>query len=120
MNNSSTTELTFNVVSSLKPGYLSVGCTENPARSNTTFIVNHDRAGSNVDIEIDVYDISGRPLWKHRESGTAALGAYTVDWDLCGDNGGKLHTGVYIYRVKVGCDGSESVSQAKKLIIIDR
>ncbi len=120
MNNSSTTELTFNVVDNLKPGYISVGCTQNPARTGTTFIVNHDRAGSSVNIEIEVFDISGRPLWKHRESGTAALGAYTVDWDLCGDNGGKLHTGVYIYRVKIGCDGSDYVSQAKKLVIIDR
>lgn len=120
LNNSSTAELTFNVVNGLKPGYFSIASTENPARTSTTFIINHDRAGSNLDIEIDVYDISGRPLWRHKESGVSSVGAYTVDWDLIGSNGGKLHTGVYIYRVKLSCDGSESVSKAQKLIIINR
>lgn len=120
LNNSSTAELTFNVVDGLKPGYFTVGSTENPARTGTTFIINHDRAGSNLDVEIDVFDISGRPLWKHKEHGISSVGAYTVDWNLIGSNGGKLHTGVYIYRVKLSCDGSESVSKAQKLIIIDR
>ena len=45
---------------------------------------------------------------------------YTVDWDLTGSNGGKLQTGVYIYRVKIGGSGSDMVSKAKKLIIISR
>lgn len=120
LNNSSTAELTFNVANGLKPGYFSVASTENPARTSTTFIINHDRAGSNMDIEIDVYDISGRPLWRHKENGVSSVGAYTVDWDLVGSSGGKLGTGVYIYRVKLSCDGSESVSKAQKLIIIDR
>lgn len=120
LNNSSTAELTFNVVNNLKPGYFSVASTENPARTSTTFVINHDRAGSNFDIEIDVYDISGRPLWRHTESGISTVGAYTVDWDLIGSNGGKLGTGVYIYRVKLSCDGSDNVSKAQKLIILDR
>ena len=36
------------------------------------------------------------------------------------DDGGQLDTGVYIYRVKIGGDGSEMVSRAKKLIVIRR
>ena len=43
-----------------------------------------------------------------------------VDWDLTGDGGGRLTTGVYIYRVKIGGDGSGMVSKAKKLIIMNR
>ncbi len=120
LNNSSTAELTFNVVSGLKPDYLSVGCTSNPATTSTTFIINHDRAGSNLDVEIDVFDVSGRPLWRHQESGVASSGAYTVDWDLTGNNGGRLHTGVYIYRVRLSSDGSDAISKAQKLVIFDR
>lgn len=120
LNNSSTAELTFNVVRGIRPGYLNVSTTSNPARTSTTFIINHDRAGSNLDVQIDVFDISGRPLWRHKSNGVSTDGAFTVDWDLTGSNGGKLHTGIYIYRVKVSSDGSESVSKAQKLIIIDR
>lgn len=120
MNNSSTAELRFNVVEGLTPSIQSVDCTQNPATTNTTFIITHDRSGSNLDVEIEVFDISGRPVWKHTEGGVAASGTYTVDWDLTGDGGGRLTTGVYIYRVKIGGDGGGMVSKAKKLIIMNR
>ena len=120
MNNSTTTELTFNVVEGLAPSILSIDCTSNPATTSTTFVIAHDRSGNNLDVEIEVFDISGRPVWKHSESGVASSGTYTVDWDLTGDGGGRLSTGVYIYRVKIGGDGSGMVSKAKKLIIMTR
>ena len=118
LNNSTTTELTFNVVRSLKPGSLDVNVTQNPARTSTTFIVNHDRIGSPVDVEIEIYDISGRRLWKIENTGVVTDGAFTTEWDLTTGNG-KLQTGVYLYRVQLGCDGSSKVSKAKKLVIIN-
>lgn len=119
MNNPSVAELTFNVVSGLQPGLFSVGCTDNPARTSTTFIINHDRYGSNIDVEIEVFDISGRPLWKHKENGVSPAGAYTVEWDLVKDDGGRLGTGVYLYRVQISSNGSSKSSKARKLIVID-
>ena len=118
MNNSSTAELAFNVVKGLAPNVFSISCTDNPARTGTTFIINHDRSGSNLDVEIEVFDISGRPLWRHSESGVSTAGAYTVDWNLTADDGGRLQTGIYVYRVKISSDGSSMVSKAQKLIVI--
>ena len=43
MNNSSTAELEFNVVKGLEPSIFSIDCTKNPAKTETTFIVTHDR-----------------------------------------------------------------------------
>ncbi|MCD8202817.1 MAG: type IX secretion system sortase PorU [Prevotella sp.] len=120
LNNCSTAELSFNIVNALKPDYISISCSSNPATTNTTFIINHDRAGSDIDIQIDVFDISGRPLWSHEENGTASSSSYTVDWDLKGNNGEQLETGVYIYRVRISSDGSQAVSKAQKLVIINR
>ena len=57
---------------------------------------------------------------RHTEGGVAASGTYTVDWDLTGDNGGRLETGVYIYRVTISGGSGGAVSKAKKLIIITR
>ena len=119
LNNSSTAELTFNVVNGLKPTLRSVSCTENPATTSTTFIVNHDRTGSPMDVEIDVFDVSGRLLWRHTENGVTNDGALTVDWDLTTSSGQKLQTGVYLYRARVSCDGSSKVSKSNKLIVID-
>ena len=118
LNNSSTAELTFNVVRGLEPTLYSVSCTENPASTTTTFIVNHDYTGSNLDIDIDIFDISGRHLWTYSDTGVATTGTYTTDWNLTIDGGERLQTGVYLYRVRISADGSSKVSKAKKLIII--
>ena len=71
-----------------------------------------------MDVEIDVFDVSGRQLWRHSESGVSNEGALTVEWDLTTNSGQKLQTGVYLYRARVSCDGSSTVSKSNKLIII--
>ena len=118
LNNSSTAELTFNVVKALEPNCFSVTATKNPATTQTTFIVNHDRTGSEMDVELDIYDTSGRLLWKHTETGVPTDQTYSLDWDLTTSGGRRLQTGVYLYRVAISSDGSTQASQAKKLIIL--
>lgn len=117
LNNSATTELAFTVVKGLEPDF-SVALTNNPAKENTTFIINHDRTGSNMEVEIEVFDMSGRRLWLHRETGVSTSSAYTVGWNLTLDNGQRLQTGVYLYRVRISSDGSKKVSRSKKLIVL--
>jgi hypothetical protein len=117
-NTSSVAELQFNVVKALEPSLFSIDCTKNPATTNTTFVITHDRTGSQVDIEIDVFDTSGRQLWKHTETGISSGQAYSVSWDLTTSGGHRLQTGVYLYRVLLSSDGSTQASKAKKLIII--
>jgi len=70
-------------------------------------------------VEIDIFDLSGRMLWKHNESDVPTSQTLTVDWDLTIDGGQRLQTGVYLYRVSIACDGSSNVSKSKKLIVID-
>ena len=118
LNNSSTAELDFTVVRGLEPTLFSVDVGKNPATTSTTFIINHDRTGSDMDVEIDVFDMSGRQLWHYTETGVPTSGAHTVEWDLTLDSGGRLHTGVYLYRASIATDGSKKVSKAKKLIVI--
>jgi hypothetical protein len=120
LNNSSTVQLDFTVVKGLQPNVFNVSVTENPASAKTTFIISHDRMGSNVDVVIELFDMSGRKLWQHEESGVSTDSAYTVDWDLTVDGGRRLQTGVYLYRARLGSDGSGMASKAKKLIIVDR
>lgn len=118
LNNSSTVSLDFNVVRGLTPKLFNVGVTKNPASTSTTFIINHDRVGTTMDVDIDVFDASGRLLWTRHESGVSTDGAYTSTWNLCTDNGQQLQTGVYLYRVRVACEGSSQASKANKLVVI--
>ena len=104
LNNYSTAELTFNVVTGQKPSF-SIGCTNNPARESTTFIISHDRSGAELGVIIDVFDVSD-------------TGTYTVPWDLTIDGGSRLQTGVYLYRVHLTSEGATRISKAKKLIVV--
>lgn len=118
LNNSSTAELTFTIVDGLAPEVFNVSCTNNPATTSTAFRITHDRMGSDIDIVIEIYDMSGRELWKYGETTTATSNTTTINWDLTIDGGRRLGTGVYIYRVNVACDGSAYTSKSKKLIVI--
>ncbi len=119
MNNCSTATLDFTVVKGLVPTIFSVAASHNPASASTTFIINHNFAGCELAVSIDVFDMSGRLLWTHNEVGTSDTGNYTIDWDLTTENGRRMQTGVYLYRARVSSDGSASASKAKKLIIIN-
>ncbi len=116
LNNVSIAELDFNVVKGLKP-QCSIDCTKNPATESTTFIITHDRNGSELTVGIDVFDVSGRQLWRHDESGESTGNTYTIDWDLTTDSGGRLQTGVYLYRVRLTSEGGTRTSKAKKLVV---
>lgn len=120
LNNSSTAELSFNVVNGLQPNIFSVGVSDNPAYESTTFIINHDRNGSLMDVEVELFDMSGRQIWKHEANNITTQSAYTLDWNLTLSNGQPLQTGVYIYRVRISNEGSTSTSKAQKLIVITR
>ena len=117
-NNSSTAELTFVVDARQEPSLQSVICTKNPATTNTQFIVTHDRNGSSMDVELEIFDTSGRKLWGKTESGIPTDNTYTIDWDLTTSSGSRLRTGVYLYRVLISSNGSSQASEAKKLIVL--
>lgn len=117
-NNSSTAELTFVVDARQEPSLQSVICTKNPATTYTQFIVTHDRNGSSMDVELEIFDTSGRKLLGKTESGIPTDNTYTIDWDLTTSSGSRLRTGVYLYRVLISSNGSSQASEAKKLIVL--
>ena len=96
-NNSSVAELSFVVNATQQPTLSNVICTKNPATTSTSFVISHDRAGSEVDVELEVFDTSGRLLWRKSETGIPTDHTYTIDWDLTTGSGSRLKTGVYLY-----------------------
>ena len=119
LNNSSTTTLDFVVKKDIQPNIVDVYATNNPARESTTFVVEHNFCGADLDLAIDIMDTSGRLLWSTSESGTATTNTIAYKWDLCTDSGAKLNTGIYLYRIKLSSNGSSYASKAKKLLIIN-
>ena len=116
LNNSSTSELSFVVEKELAPLFLDVECSPNPARTNTSFRIIHDRIAAEMDVKLDVYDTSGRHLWTHSENGVTADNIFTVNWELTVDGGRRLHTGLYLYKINISIGGRRYVSKTEKLI----
>ena len=104
LNNSTVRTFTFEVVEGLKPFLFDVIATPG--------IESWMRVG------IMVYDLAGRQLWKHEESGTSGLFEnYTVSWDLT-SGGARMRPGVYIYRAAISTDNSKDATKARKFIIL--
>ena len=116
-NNPGSQTLTF-VVDPSKPMHLTqLGVSNNPARTNTQFLLTYDRPGSTCTFTIEVFDFTGRVVWQHTTTGSSSSGFYTISWDLTTNAGSPVHTGVYLYRARVKCDESEETTKTQKLII---
>ncbi|MBO5633165.1 MAG: hypothetical protein J5965_29250, partial [Aeriscardovia sp.] len=116
-NNSSSTILNFVVNSGISPSLSSVKLTNNPARTNTTFIVTYDRPETDTKFTIEVYDCFGRLWWTHEETGQSSDGYYTINWDLVSNGGSPMPNGLYLYKVGIACEGSKETTKTNKLII---
>ena len=118
LNNSTVRTFTFEVVEGLKPFLFDVIATPGIAREQVTFHLMHNRPESRMRGGIKVYDLAGRQLWKHEESGTSGLFEnYTVSWDLT-SGGVRMRPGVYIYRAAISTDNSKDATKARKFIIL--
>ena len=117
LNNSSTAELDFVVARDIAPECIGVRCLRDPATGGATFVITHDRAGCELHVQLDIYDMAGRQLWRYTESGVPADNTYTFDWNLSMDGGRRLQTGVYLFKISISSDGSGQSSMTKKLLI---
>ena len=117
-NNSSSATIDFYVDPKAAPKVFDVECTANPASTSTTFRVLHDRVGSDMDVTVEIYDISGRKLAAVRQQDTPVTNIMTIDWDLTTPGGSRIGNGVYLYRVKMNTSNGEIATKAKKLIIL--
>ena len=84
--------------------------TPNPFRPSTTvrFALPSER-----DVELRVFDVAGRAV-KTLAQGTMTAGLHTLQWDATSDNGSRLSSGVYFYRLTAGKDRAQ-----RKMVIID-
>ena len=114
LNNSSVSQLTFEVVDGLSGGDLNVICTKNPATDYTSFIIKRASGDSGQEtVMMEVFDFAGRQLYQQTRSATSTDGTSTVTWNLNLSGGARLQTGVYLCRFTVG-----GASKTVKLIVL--
>ena len=118
MNNATTKTIDFEVIKGLRPRILDISTTHSPAHEYTTFLITHDRPETEVTINIEVFDFSGRILWNHSKKTSTPDNSYSADWNLCTASGSPLSTGIYLYRATVISASGTSTSRIRKLTIL--
>ena len=108
LNNSSTTELVFEVTQDAITEF-NVICSNNPANSSTQFIITHNRMGSELKVTLDVFDTGGRQVWRQTENVVPTSDTFAIDWNLSVAGGSRLHTGLYLCRISVNDRDTKTV-----------
>jgi flagellar hook assembly protein FlgD len=91
----------------------------NPFTTHTSFFFEHNRAGSGMKVQIQIYTVSGK-LVKTLDTYVVSEGFRntSLEWDGKDDFGDQLAKGVYIYRLKVRTDEGLTAQKLERLVIL--
>jgi len=101
-NNSAEERLEFLVINQGDESLRRVYNYPNPFTTSTSFQFEHDLVGSDLEVYVDIYTVSGK-LVKTIEQNVYASG-YRIDdiqWNAKDDYGSSLGKGLYLYKIKV-------------------
>ncbi|MDL2224286.1 type IX secretion system sortase PorU [Bacteroidales bacterium OttesenSCG-928-M06] len=113
LNNSTIYTLSFKVEEGSKP-QIDVKAAPNPAVESTKFMIIHDRPQTYLEIEVKIFDLTGRLVYAKQESGSNI--SY-VPWDLIDNSGQRVNPGIYIYQAIVKTNAGAEATKSKKIVI---
>ena len=123
-NNPAQATIEFLVLGDSGPVITNVQNQPNPFSDETFFTFEHNRAGSLIDMQIDIFSTDGRLVNSLRKDGYEA-GGYRVEdlsWSGNNQNGAEVPSGIYVYRLKATftTNGNVEVAEAKagKLVVL--
>lgn len=101
-NNSTEERLEFVVINEGDQSLRRVYNYPNPFTTSTSFQFEHDLVGSDIEVYVDIYTVSGK-LVKTIEKNIFASGYRVEDleWNAQDDYGSSLAKGLYLYKIKV-------------------
>jgi hypothetical protein len=119
-NNSAEKEIEFIAANTDKLAIKHVLNYPNPFASSTTFHFDHNRSGDDLDIQVQIFTVSGKLVRTLRATAISS-GSHLSDvvWDGRDEFNDQLARGVYVYRVSVRSprDGS-TASKFEKLVLL--
>lgn len=91
----------------------------NPFRDQTHFVFEHNHPDANLKAEINIYTTSGVFVRKLTQDFiSTGSRSNEITWDGTGDNGAKLPSGVYIYRMMISTETGIETTAYQKLVIV--
>ena len=117
--NSSSRTITFNVADSDGMSLTNVLNYPNPFVDYTEFWFTHNRPGEPLDVNINVYTVSGKVVWRENQTVTSSGNlSRDIVWDGRDDFGRKLGKGTYIYKIKVRSTLTGETAEVTEKIVI--
>jgi hypothetical protein len=117
-NNSSTSEIEFNVLPDTKKTIEKVGNYPNPFSTFTHFVFEHNFANDEVKIEIEIYTFTGAKLTTLTYNGTPSGYRNNLTWNGTDNNGRSLNKGMYLYKIIITeKNGGYAENYGKMLIV---
>lgn len=91
----------------------------NPFSDVTHFVFEHNHPDEEMLAEINIYNTSGMIVKRLRQNfmPTSAK-SNEITWDGTADNGTRLPSGVYIYRIKISTEDQVETTAYQKLVIV--
>lgn len=113
-NNSSSTELEFEVVKDLKPKLNDVYVYPNPVVDVANIVIEHDRPLTPFDIQLYVYNLSGLLIDQENVNVvTDASNKITVNWDVST----SISEGLYFVKVVIVDDNGKKSTKTAKIFV---
>ena len=117
-NNSGIASIAFRVADSQLMALEDPLCFPNPVAGEAYFSFGHNQVGNNMDVQICIFDITGRlvVIINEQVEGTSAR-SNPIYWNGCAGNGSKLTAGLYVYSIIATNDQGETATITSKFII---
>ncbi len=91
----------------------------NPFTTNTTFMFEHNRPYSPLDVQVQIFTVSGKLIKTISEKiTTEGYRSDDLHWNGLDDYGDKIGKGVYVYRLRVKTTNGEYADKFEKLVIL--
>jgi hypothetical protein len=125
LNNSTEQEIQFEVIGSERLELKNILNYPNPFTTHTEFYFEHNQANELLDIQIQVFTVSGRLVKSfsmltadntHIDNNSFRVGP--IAWDGLDDFGDPIGRGTYIYRVRVRTPDKRTKEGFQKLVIL--
>lgn len=118
-NNSSEHTIEFVVQNDLNVSLDRVYNYPNPFTSSTEFIFEHNQACNEMDVQVQVFTISGKLVKSiHTNVYTNGYRVNGIYWDGKDDFGDQLAKGVYVYKLKATTIDGRSAEKIEKLVLL--
>jgi hypothetical protein len=91
----------------------------NPFSTNTAFWFEHNAAGTELTIKVEIFTVSGKLIKTLSQTiNQPGNRSSEVDWDGLDEYGNKIANGVYLYRLRVQTPDGRSAQKWEKLVIL--